>query len=315
VVFTNELGLPEAGIDSRGLFKEFIQTLAEIVFDPKRGLFAMTEDGDKALFPNPKAKLYVGARQETQEMFRFAGKLLGKALFEGIVIQPEFSFFILAKLLRKLVTISDLASLDQELFRNLLFLKNTDQDVRDLCLSFSLTSSATGREIELFPGGSKVDVTNANKYKYVNQVAHYRLNVENKDEHEAFVNGFHSVVAHEWIAPFSERELQTLISGQGGKLDVADLKVNCTYGGGYFSTSQVIVWFWEIVEREMTDKDRALLLRFATACTRAPLLGFAHLEPRFQIQRVSLQEMQLPTASTCFNTLKIPCEVYYHPSV
>jgi len=305
VVFVNEFGLPEAGIDSRGLFKEFIQTLAEVVFDPKRGLFAVSQEGDKGLFPNPRAKQYVGV--DCVQMFNFAGRLLGKALFEGIVIQPEFSFFILAKLLGKLVTIGALASLDQDLFRNLLFLKNTNQDVKDLCLSFSIASSSIpGKEVELFPGGSQVEVTSGNKYKYVNMVAHYRLNVEGKEEHDAFVAGFRSVIQPEWIAPFTERELQTLISGRGGKLDVADLKANCTYGGGYFASSQVIVWFWEVVERDMDDKQRELLLRFVTACTRPPLLGFSQLEPRFQIQRVTLENMQLPTASTCFNTLKIP---------
>ncbi|KAH9252281.1 hypothetical protein BASA81_009883 [Batrachochytrium salamandrivorans] len=303
VVFENDFGVMEAGIDARGLFKEFIQTLAERVFAPdKGGLFAMTAAGDQGLYPNPKRTSTADAQQ-----FTFAGKLLGKALFEGLIIQPQFSLFILAKLLGKLVSIGDLASLDQELFKNLLFLKSTPLDVGELDLVFTTTCIGTGKEVELFPGGETVPVTNANKYRYVNAVAHYKLNVEARDMHYAFVQGFYSVIRLEWIEHFSERELQMLISGNAaGRVDLANWKQYTTYSGGYFFTSPVVVWFWQVVEHDLTQQEHELLLRFATACSRAPLLGFGLLEPRFQIQRVSAQDLPLPTSSTCFNTLKLP---------
>lgn len=303
VVFENDFGAVEAGIDARGLFKEFIQTLAERVFAPGPGaLFAMTAAGDQGLYPNPQRVSSADAQQ-----FAFAGKLLGKALFEGLVIQPQFSLFILAKLLGRLVSIGDLASLDHELFKNLLFLKSTPLDVGELDLAFTTTCTGTGREVELFPGGEAVPVTNANKFRYVNAVAHYKLNVEARDMHHAFVQGFYSVIRLEWIEHFSERELQTLISGDAaGGVDLANWKQHTTYSGGYFSTSAVVAWFWQVVEHDLTKQEHGLLLRFATACSRAPLLGFGSLEPRFQIQRVSAHELPLPTSSTCFNTLKLP---------
>ena len=34
-------------------------------------------------------------------LFEFLGRVLGKALFEGVVVQPQFARFFLAKLLHK----------------------------------------------------------------------------------------------------------------------------------------------------------------------------------------------------------------------
>ena len=51
---------------------------------------------------------------------------------------------------------------------------------------------------------------------------------------------------------------------------------------------------------------RAALLKFATSCSRPPLLGFAHLLPAFCVHRATDEEGRLPTAATCMNLLKLP---------
>mmetsp|Transcript_23718 Transcript_23718/g.38651 ORF Transcript_23718/g.38651 Transcript_23718/m.38651 type:complete len:84 (-) Transcript_23718:194-445(-) len=58
----------------------------------------------------------------------------------------------------------------------------------------------------------------------------------------------------------------------------------------------------------MTSKQQADLLRFVTSCERPPPLGFASMTPPFTIQRVGIMRDgdKLPTASTCFNVLKLP---------
>ena len=77
-----------------------------------------------------------------------------------------------------------------------------------------------------------------------------------------------------------------------------------------------------VVARDASD-DRALFLKFVTSCSKPPLLGFAHLQPTFTIQCVAAdgsdvpsvlaffgmgrkETDRLPTASTCFNYLKLP---------
>ena len=69
---------------------------------------------------------------------------------------------------------------------------------------------------------------------------------------------------------------------------------------------QVVHWFWRFVEGLKAD-ERGLLLRFCTGGSRLPAGGFADLSPRFRLTLVSLDESRtLPTASTCFNLLKLP---------
>lgn len=64
--------------------------------------------------------------------------------------------------------------------------------------------------------------------------------------------------------------------------------------------------FWTIVT-EMSDEDKANLVKFVTSCQRPPSLGFADLHPPFSIQRVDCtDDSRLPSASTCFNILKLP---------
>lgn len=73
--------------------------------------------------------------------------------------------------------LNDLSSLDPDLHRNLLFLKTYDGDLADLCLTFSATADDSlggggqHQEIEFFPGGSKVAVTNDNRHRYIQLAA------------------------------------------------------------------------------------------------------------------------------------------------
>jgi hypothetical protein len=64
--------------------------------------------------------------------------------------------------------------------------------------------------------------------------------------------------------------------------------------------------FWAVLE-ELSAEDRALLVKFVTSCERPPSLGFVGLTPPFTVQRVDCSDdSRLPTASTCFNILKLP---------
>lgn len=65
--------------------------------------------------------------------------------------------------------------------------------------------------------------------------------------------------------------------------------------------------FWSVVSA-MSAKEKAALLRFVTSCERPPPLGFESMQPPFCVHRVGIRSdgERLPTASTCFNTLKLP---------
>ena len=129
-----------------------------------------------------------------------------------------------------------------------------------------------------------------------------------KEQSDAFTRGLWEVIDRSWLQLFNEPELQVLISGASdGKIDVADMKSNTRYVGGYTMIDRNIVRFWNVVA-SFSPKHQADLLRFVTSCERPPPLGFGSMNPPFTIQRVGIMRDadKLPSASTCFNTLKLP---------
>jgi len=104
---------------------------------------------------------------------------------------------------------------------------------------------------------------------------------------------------------FCAPELQVLLSGSCAGVALEDLRQNTRYNG-YFSGDLVISRFWAVMG-QLSESDRAAVVRFVTACERPPCLGWAALQPPFTIQRVDCSDdTRLPTASTCFNVLKLP---------
>ncbi len=86
-------------------------------------LFSLTKDG--TLYPNA-ASVHLQGEREAEKIFTFLGRSLGKAIFENITVQPQFAHFFLAFLqghYNYLNLVNDLASLDPELHKNLMFLK------------------------------------------------------------------------------------------------------------------------------------------------------------------------------------------------
>lgn len=79
------------------------------------------------------------------------------------------------------------------------------------------------------------------------------------------------------------------------------------YSGGFVGMDRTIRRFWSVME-SMNETERAALLRFVTSCERPPPLGFESMHPPFCVHRVGIRtdDERLPTASTCFNTLKLP---------
>ncbi len=303
VNFIDNYGNEESGIDAGGLFKEFWTSLSKIAFNINYGLWALTED--HLMYPSPTASLL---HNNSLELYEFLGRVLGKAMFEGIVVNPNFTFFFLRKLLGKTNTLSDLPTLDPELYKNLMFLKNYEGDVDDLALAFTAIDTALGthKEVPLIKNGENIPVTNENKLRYIYMVAHYRLNVKLRPQCNAFINGMRDVIPVSWLGLFSENELQSVISGINKTINIDELQQYTKYVGGYSSLSPAVRILWDVL-RSFNQQDRQKFLHFVTSCERAPPLGFSQLEPKFTIQWVpNPTGEKLPSASTCFNILKLP---------
>uniref|UniRef100_A0A8B9NY08 Ubiquitin-protein ligase E3B n=1 Tax=Apteryx owenii TaxID=8824 RepID=A0A8B9NY08_APTOW len=332
VKFVNDLGVDEAGIDQDGVFKEFLEEIIKKVFDPALNLFKTTS-GDERLYPSPTSYIH----ENYLQLFEFVGKMLGKAVYEGIVVDVPFASFFLSQLLGHhhsvfYSSVDELPSLDSEFYKNLTSIKRYDGDISDLGLTLSYDEDVMGQLVchELVPGGKTIPVTNENKISYIHLMAHFRMHTQIKSQTAALISGFRSIIKPEWIRMFSAPELQRLISGDNAEIDLEDLKKHTVYYGGFHGSHRVIIWLWDILANDFSPDERAMFLKFVTSCSRPPLLGFAYLKPPFSIRCVEVSDDQdtgdtlgsvlrgfftirkkepggrLPTSSTCFNLLKLP---------
>lgn len=314
VSFVNESGLPEAGLDYGGLSKEFLTEIAKAAFSPEYGLFTQTLTSDRHLIPNTAARFL----DNGIHMIEFLGRIVGKALYEGILLDYSFSHVFVQKLLGRYSFLDELSTLDPELYRNLMYVKHYDGDVKDLALDFTVTEESLGKHIviELKPGGKDIPVTKENMLQYVHAMADFKLNRQILPFSNAFYRGLTDLISPSWLKLFNASEFNQLLSGGNHDIDIDDLRKNTRYTGGYTEGSRTVKLFWEVFAN-FEPKERCLLLKFVTSCSRAPLLGFKYLQPTFTIHKVSCdlpllatfggQDVdRLPSASTCYNTLKLP---------
>jgi len=294
--FVSALGLDEAGIDGGGLFKEFVGLFCAEAFRPARGLFVPNADGK--LSPHPSAN---------PRMLKFVGRVLAKAVFDGILVEPELAPWVLNLMAGSRNTLHDLVTLDAQAYHGLMQLKTLPAEAfNDLGLFFTAVNSTTGREVELVPGGAQLAVTRANFAKYASEFANFRLNVELLPQVSALAEGFHTLVAPTWVRMFSPAEFQSLIGGTDRDISIADLRAHTVYAGGYWATDEYIAMFWSVVKDDLTPRQRGALLRFVTSCSRPPLTGFGSLDPPFTICKLNEGVQRLPSASTCVNMLRLP---------
>ncbi len=141
----------------------------------------------------------------------------GKAVYESLLVEPQFAYPFLNQLLGVQNTLDDLKNIDPEYYKHLSALRHMSSDEIDaLGLTFELsTSSADGtvRTVELIPGGSSMNVSKMNAIRYVHLVAHRRLNIETSKQTNAFLSGFRDLIPASWVRLFSPYELQRLIGG------------------------------------------------------------------------------------------------------
>ncbi|KAF9923050.1 Ubiquitin-protein ligase E3B, partial [Linnemannia zychae] len=213
VKFTNEVGVVEAGIDQGGPFKEFMESFLEAGFSPGLNLFTTTTESMNMMYPSPTSQ-YTHPHNGL-ELYRLFGKMLGKAMYEGLLIEVKFANFFLSKILGRTVFLDEMRSYDEPVFKNLMFLKKYEGDVEDLGLTFSLDEDVFGihRTIELVKGGKDIEVTKDNRINYIFQVSDYRLNKQIHDQSRAFIEGFRSIIPLPWISIFSPQELHRVMAG------------------------------------------------------------------------------------------------------
>nr|GEV63223.1 E3 ubiquitin-protein ligase UPL2-like [Tanacetum cinerariifolium] len=301
----------EEGIDAGGLTREWYQLLSRVIFD--KGALLFTTVGNDATFqPNPNS-VY---QTEHLSYFKFVGRVVGKALFDGQLLDVHFTRSFYKHILGVKVTYHDIEAIDPGYFKNLKWmLENDISDILDLTFSIDadeekliLCERTEVTDYELIPGGRNIRVTEENKHKYVDLIAEHRLTTAIRPQINAFLEGFNELISRDLISIFHDKELELLISGLPD-IDLDDMKANTEYSG-YSAASPVIQWFWEVAQA-FSKEDKARLLQFVTGTSKVPLEGFSALQgisgsQKFQIHKAYGRPDHLPSAHTCFNQLDLP---------
>ncbi len=331
VTFVNEHGTTEAGIDGGGVFKEFLDDLIKDAFIPQTRNDSGEEESSDGTHPDffsvtPLQTLQVNLESDGDysvlSHYEFLGRVLGKAIYESILVDPQLALPFLNKLLGKQNSLDDLKNMDPEFYKHIKSLRHmTAQDIKSLGLTFE-TTAGKSKTVELIPGGSNVLVTKENVIQYIHLVSHQRMNIAGSRQTHAFLHGFRDIIPAPWVRLFSAYEFQKLISGDDAVqgIDVQGMMNVTRYSGGLHPSQPIVRWLWEVVNEMDPDQQRKFL-KFMTSCSRQPLLGFKSLAPAPCVQQTRLREdnrgvdiaegspignIRLPTSSTCMNLLKLP---------
>ena len=148
-------------------------------------------------------------------------------------------------MLGKNIELKDMESVDIEYYNSLLWIK--ENDPIDLEMTFTVNEDTFGQtsQIDLKTNGANIAVDNSNKDEYIRLVIEWRFVSRVKDQMNAFLEGFNSIVPLSLIKIFDEHELELLMCGIQN-IDVKDWKANTVYKGDYHENHIVIQWFWRV---------------------------------------------------------------------
>merc|ERR1711871_203869 len=297
----------EEGMDAGGLTREWYTVLAREIFDERVPLF--TSMGSNVTF-QPSALSSLSCPDEDHlDYFKFVGRIIGKALCDGQLLDAHFTRTFYKHILGLPITYRDLEAIEPDYYKSLLQILEFSLDDIGVDMTFSADFNELGQvtTVDLIENGRNIPVTDENKMLSVQLIAHHRTTTAIREQIDAFLAGFHELVPPELISIFDAQELELLISGLP-EIDLNDLRAHTDYCG-YKSSDIQITWFWNCL-RAFSKEEKALFLQFVTGTSKVPLEGFANLTGsdgprRFNIQKAFGSHL-LPSAHTCFNQLDLP---------
>jgi E3 ubiquitin-protein ligase HUWE1 len=208
----------EEGVDAGGVTREWYTVLARQMFNPNYALFRPSA-ADKVTYQPNRAS---GINPDHLSFFKFVGRVIGKAIYDGHLLDCYFTRSFYKFMLGIEVDYKDMEAIDPEYHKSLEWILNNDiTDVLDLNFVHEVDDFGHQRVVELKPDGKNIPVTEENKHEYVKLIVQQKLVVAIKDQIDAFLTGFHEIIPKELIKIFNEQELELLISGMP-EIDIDD---------------------------------------------------------------------------------------------
>ena len=176
----------EEGVDAGGVTREWFQVMSRQMFDANYALFVPVASDRTTFHPNKLSNI----NPEHLMFFKFIGRVIGKALYEGRALDCHFSRAVYKRILGKPVSIKDMETLDLDYYKSLLWmLENDITDIITETFSIEVDNFGVLQIVDLIENGRNVPVTEENKQEYIQLVVEYRLTGSVKDQLEEFLKG------------------------------------------------------------------------------------------------------------------------------
>ena len=305
----------EAGIDAGGLAKEWFLLVTKAIFDADSGLWLSSTGNQMLMRINPASE--ISCPEDHLIYFRFLGRVLGKALFEGQIVSGHMVQYLYKYFLGWPITFDDLESVDQDVYENLKkVLAMKPEEIEYMCLDFTASQSLLGENVSvaLKPDGEEEAVTGENLSEYLELYFKYLMLERIKPQITELLLGFYDVIPEPLLTIFDYQEIELMMCGLPS-IDIQDWKKHTEYTGTFEQTkskSNACKMFWDIVENDFDQEMKARLLQFVTGTSGVPSRGFSVLQGSdgniklFTLNGVAMRSGAYPRSHTCFNRLDLP---------
>eukprot|EP00392_Amoebophrya_sp_AT5.2_P009191 g9219.t1 len=150
----------EEGMDAGGLTREWYNILAKDMFNAGYALFEPAGGKPSTFHPNPMS----GVNADHLHFFKFAGRILGKAIFDNHNIPTYFTRSLYKQMLKKCISPQDMEALDPEYYKQVQMMQQMDEVS---CLELNMTAERQEfgelKVFDLVENGAKTAVTDENK--------------------------------------------------------------------------------------------------------------------------------------------------------
>jgi E3 ubiquitin-protein ligase HUWE1 len=145
----------EEGVDAGGVTREWFQILARQMFDPNNALFQPCAADRLTYQPNKNSWV----NPEHLSFFKFVGRVIGKAIYDGRLLDAYFARSLYRQLLGKPVDYRDVEWVDPEYYNSLCWILENDPTMLELTFSVEADEVSVFHTYEtFFPHSSSLSV-------------------------------------------------------------------------------------------------------------------------------------------------------------
>lgn len=299
--------LGEGATDAGGPARDLFTQMCMEIMHPSTGLFVMTPNKRDAGGPNQELLIpnSHSTSQQMQQMFIYGGVLMTIAYISRLPQPFKFVEFVWAHFTGAQMTIEDIYAIDhgfETLMKRIEASEIDDAEAERLGLTFTVKDTH-GDNVELFPGGSGVRVTQERLTEYAAMCKKFRLR-EMKLQLDWMKEGISYFFPPDALFLLSPWELELIVCGDN-TIPIAELKKHCRFDANDRSSKML----WQVLET-FSPEERMLFIKFATGRMGLPPPGSKwHSDLTITWVQSNVKDdamMPLPTAATCSSTIRIP---------